>query len=119
MPPPTPLTLLLQLLLEAATAPAPAPAPALSRTLLATGAPSVALTADVLAFTALLGLFSFPVKLAVAAGFLNPCFHALASLLDDDDDDDDDDDATVLELEAGAVEEGAGTSAFCLRVGSA
>jgi hypothetical protein len=55
----------------------------------------------------------------VAAGFLNPCFHALASLLDDDDDDDDDDDATVLELEAGAVEEGAGTSAFCLRVGSA
>lgn len=110
MPPPTPLTLLLQLLLEAATA----PAPALSRTLLATGAPSVALTADVLPLTALLGLFSFPVKLAAAAGFLNPCFHALASLLVDDDE------AAVLELEAGAaVVEGADTSAFCLRVGSA
>jgi hypothetical protein len=114
MPPPTPLTLLLQLLLEAA--PAPATAPASSRTLLATGAPSVALTAAVLALTALLGLFSFPVKLAAAAGFLNPCFHALASLLDDDDDDDE---ATVLELEAGAAVEGADTSAFCLRVGSA
>jgi hypothetical protein len=111
MPPPTPLTLLLQLLLPAATV--PALAPALSKTLLATGAPSVALTAAVLALTALLGLFSFPVTLAAAAGFLNPCFHALASLFDDDDE------AAVLELDAGAVEEGAGTSAFCLRVGSA